>query len=192
MIFSKKIKKIVSSIITFTFILTLFPYYNVRAAVNDAPGIPSISHNQWGTDVDGNYDITASMWFGNTATSYKLYEKFGIAEAYKVVAEGKLEVSTTPGQQVVIPIRGSSKTGMYSYYVEFINQYGSSQSMSVQVQVGYDGNTRVLIDGVDNDSVKSQFTIAQGVKEYKLTNSQALLLNSKLFQTICQLLRLQL
>lgn len=169
--FSKNLKKLLSTTLAFTFIFTLFPYIPAKATVAGAPGIPTISHNQWGTDVNGDYDITCNMWFGNPATSYKLYEKFGIANNFTVVSEGKVEVPSTGGQTLVIPIRGNSKIGMYSYYVEFINDSGISKSSTIQVQVGYDGNTKIILDTIDNESIQSQFTIPQGTVEYKLTNS---------------------
>lgn len=169
--FSKNLKKFLSTTIAFTFMLTLLPYSPAKGAVNSPPGTPTISHNQWGTDVDGDYDITCDMWFGNSATSYKLYEKFGVTTDFTVVSEGKVESSNSAAQQVVIPIRGNSKIGMYSYYVEFINEFGSSKSSTIEVQVGYDGNTKIIIDTIDNESIQSQFTIEQGTMEYKLTNS---------------------
>ncbi|MBU3133257.1 cellulose-binding domain-containing protein [Clostridium gasigenes] len=169
--FSKKLKKLFSTTIALTFIFTLFPYIPAKAAGSDLPGIPTVSHNQWGTDVNGDYDITCNTWSGNVATSYKLYEKFGVANAFTVVSEGKIEATASAGQQVVIPIRGKLKIGMYSYYVEFINLNGASKSSTIQVQVGNDGNAEIIVDTVDNEGIKSQFTIPQGFTEYKLINS---------------------
>ncbi|MGG7177533.1 cellulose binding domain-containing protein [Clostridium paraputrificum] len=168
---SNNLKKLLSITIVLTLILTLLPSLPIKAAIAGIPGTPSISHNQWGTDVDGDYDITCNTWFGNSATSYKLYEKFGVSDIFTVVSEGKIEATDASSQQVVIPIRGNSKIGMYSYYVEFINDYGSSKSSIIQVQVGYDGNTRIVIDTIDNEGIKPQFTVSQGTTEYKLTNS---------------------
>lgn len=153
------------------FIITLVPVKQAYAATNGVPAKPSISHNQWGTDVDGNYDITCNIWYGNNATSFKLYERFGPKGEFTIVNEGKLTDSTPSPQSVVTEIRGRNKTGVYYYYVEFINSFGTTKSDTIEVTVGSVEKAKIYIDSIDDDGVKTQFTVKKGITEYKLTSA---------------------
>ena len=166
----KKLNKYLSFILILTFTFLIMPVKTAFAAASGAPGKPVLQHNQWGQDVDGNYDITISMHYGNNATSYKLYESFGIKEDYKVVAEGKLEDNSPAAQSTVAQIRDRKAVGMYNYYVEFINDFGTTKSDVLQVQVGKEGKAKILIDTVDNEGIQYQTTIKQGKTEFKISN----------------------
>ena len=166
----KKLNKYLSFILILTFTFLIMPVKTAFAAASGAPGKPVLQHNQWGQDVDGNYDITISMHYGNNATSYKLYESFGIKETYTVVAEGKLADNSPAAQSTVVQIRDRKAVGMYNYYVEFINDFGTTKSDVLQVQVGKEGKAKILIDTVDNDGIQYQTTIKQGKTEFKISN----------------------
>lgn len=167
---TKKIKRVSSFVVFLAMVLTFLPATITRAAASGVPGKPTLSSDQYGVDYDGDYNITMSMYYGNNATSYKLYEKFGINGSYKVVAEGKLTDNTPAVQSQVAEIRGRTGIGIYSYYAEFINSYGSTCSDPFEVRVGKDGNAKIIIDKVDDTSIQYQTTIAQGKVSYKLTN----------------------
>ena len=169
----KKFKKIIAFCLSFALTLILLPVDNAFAAASAAPAKPTVTHNQWGTDVDGNYDITSSIWYGNNATSYKVFERFGTSGEFELIDEGKLEDGTPAAQSVVTEVRDRSKSGIYYYYTEFINEFGSSKSDIIEVVVGTNGKAAIVIDKIDNEGVKTQFTIEQGTVEYKLTNPKS-------------------
>lgn len=167
---NKKLKKLLSCLLTLALIFTMIPSHFVSAAATGAPGKPTLSHNQYGTDYDGDYDITINMYYGNNATSYKLYEKVGLSDKYTLVAEGSLTDNTPAVQSTVVEIRGRKNTGTYCYYAELSNSYGTSTSDVLEVRVGKDGDTKLLISDVDNEGISYQHTIAQGTVSYTLTN----------------------
>lgn len=166
----RKIKKFLALMITFAIFMSIAPV-NAFAAATSIPAAPTLSHNQWGTDVDGDYDIKCNLWYGNNATSYKVYEKFGSNGDYALIQEGELEDNTPSPQEVIVNIRGKDKVGTYYYYAEFINDFGITKSNEISVIVGSNGNTKIVIDKIDDDGVKAQFTIEQGTFEYALNNS---------------------
>src|SRR5690606_763277 len=55
-----------------------------------APGVPVLSHDNW--DRDGKYTVSADMWWGTNATSYRFLEN-GV-----VVSEDSI-AANTPGWQ---------------------------------------------------------------------------------------------
>ncbi|MGL5149033.1 MAG: cellulose binding domain-containing protein [Clostridium sp.] len=165
--------RLISLMITLCLTLTLIPVIKVNAAASGVPSKPVLSANQWGTDVDGNYDITMNLYYGNNGTSYKLYERFGFTGDWKVVGEGSLTDNSPGTQSAVVQIRNNKGIGMYNYYAEFINSYGATKSEVLSVKVGKDGDTKVLIEGVDDNSVELQTTISQGTHKYKIYNTQS-------------------
>lgn len=166
----RKLLKNISTIIIIMLIFTLIPQITVSAAAAGVPGKNTLQCNQWGEDVDGNYDITVNMWYGNNGTSYKLYERFGLNGEYKIIKEGILTDSSPNPQNFTIPIRGTSKNGMYYYYVELINQFGSTKGDTISVQVGGGEHSNIVLSGIDNEKSEYQFTINQGNNNIKLYN----------------------
>lgn len=167
---AKRFKKLISLSIFLAMILSFMPGKVSIAAATGLPGKPILSSDQYGIDYDGDYNITISMYYGNNATKYKLYERLGISGEYKVVAEGELTDSTPGVQSTVVEIRGRKGIGIYNYYVEFINSYGSTCSDNFEVRVGKDGNTKILIDKVDDEGIQYQTTIQQGKVSYRVAN----------------------
>lgn len=166
----RKVKKVLLIPMICVFVLGLVPMKTLANGL--LPAKPTISHNQWGTDVDGDYDLTSSIWYGNNATSYKIYERFGPKGEFVIINEGKLEDKTPEPQSVVTEVRGRSKSGIYYYYAEFINEHGVTKSDIIEVIVGSVGKENIYIDTIDDDGIQVQFTIENGSKEYKLSNSK--------------------
>lgn len=91
-----------------------------------APGKPVLSADNW--DGDGTYTVTADLWWGTNASSYRFLE--GGVE----VATGSLVVGTPAAQKVTLPVTGKAK-GSYAYTVEFINAAGVTVSAPLTVKV---------------------------------------------------------
>ncbi|QEO14035.1 hypothetical protein FLP10_06055 [Agromyces intestinalis] len=83
------------------------------------PGVPVLSHDDW--DGDGAFTLTANLWWGTNATSYRFFEN-GVE-----IAAGRLVAATPNAQRATfaVPDRPS---GLYSYRVEFENAAGVTQS----------------------------------------------------------------
>jgi levanase len=90
------------------------------------PGKPVLSHDN--TDGDGRFTLTANMWWGTNATSYRFYE------ASTVIAEGSL-VAATPGPQSATTTVEGAAIGKHTYRVEFINAAGATSSAPMTVTV---------------------------------------------------------
>ena len=100
---------------------------SMTVIVADAdPGKPALSHNNW--DEDGEYTVTANMWWGTNATSYILYENG------QQIASGDLTDATPNAQSVSIDISGRP-AGVYEYEVDFTNDVATTRSESVTVRV---------------------------------------------------------
>lgn len=91
-----------------------------------SPAVPALSHDNW--DADGAYAVTANLWWGTNATSYRFYED-GV-----LVSEGALAAKTPAAQTAKFAVAGKAK-GLYTYRVEFANAAGFSISSVVTVHV---------------------------------------------------------
>lgn len=91
-----------------------------------APGLPVVSQDNW--DGDGTYRVTADLWWGTNATSYRVLEN-GV-----VIAEGALSANTPAAQRAVTPVTDRAP-GVYVYVVEFTNAAGTTASAPVTVTV---------------------------------------------------------
>ncbi|MGJ0390363.1 glycosyl hydrolase 53 family protein [Microbacterium sp. CGR1] len=99
----------------------------VTVKVTDAaPGTPVLSSDNW--DGDGSYTLTADMWWGTNATSYRLFED-GV-----LLKEGELAANAPSAQRVSVAVDGRS-VGKHTYRVEFVNAAGSSESKTLTVTV---------------------------------------------------------
>ena len=166
----KRFKTICSVVLMIILGVAFMPKMNVFAAASGLPNKPTIQGNQWGEDIDGNYDLTINMWYGNNASSYKLYEKLGINGEYKVVDSGKLEDKTPSPQSFVLEIREREKTGLYYYYIELINSFGSVTSDPISVQVGGGEYSNIVLEGIDDERSEFQITVDQGTTDIKIYN----------------------
>lgn len=90
------------------------------------PAKPVLSDDN--SDGDGTYAVTANLWWGTNATSYRFFEN-GV-----LVGQGPLTAATPAAQQAVLKIAGKAK-GTYEYRVEFVNSAGSTSSSVLSVKV---------------------------------------------------------
>jgi len=90
------------------------------------PAKPALSSDNW--DGDGDFTLTADLWWGTNATSYRFLEG-GI-----VVGEGSLTASTPNAQHASVHLTGQGK-GTHSYTVEFSNAAGTTTSAPLAVKV---------------------------------------------------------
>lgn len=164
----KKIHSLLSFLLVILLSLCITSPAAAKAAAEGVPGVPQLSHNQWGEDTDGEYDITCNMWYGNNATSYQLYERVGIKGDFKVVSEGALEDNTPNPQSFVVPITGKTTPGTYYYYAELTNSFGSTKGPEINVRVGSGETSKIVIEGIDDEKISLQFTVGQGISTYRL------------------------
>lgn len=87
-----------------------------------APGVPVLSHDNH--DRDGAYTVSANLWWGTNATSYRFFEDDVL------VAEGTLEARTPAAQVARLEVVDAPR-GRHTYRVEFVNAAGTTESKSV-------------------------------------------------------------
>lgn len=165
-------KQFLSLILIATFLLTISPTYSFEASAANATGAPGtlrISHNQWDSKTGGDYDVYLDIDYGNPATGYRLYEKYGVKGEFKLISEGPFGQAANGNPTATIEIRNRTKTGMYTYYAEAYNSFGITKSQEKVAIVGTEKG-HILLDGIDDESIAFQTTIAQGITEYKLTS----------------------
>ncbi|UYK41119.1 glycosyl hydrolase 53 family protein [Microbacterium terricola] len=90
------------------------------------PGTPVLSHDNW--DTDGSFVVTANMWWGTNATSYRFYQDGVLA------SEGPLAAKTPSAQTARLQVKGAG-IGTHMYRVEFVNAAGTTSSTSLAVVV---------------------------------------------------------
>jgi len=99
----------------------------VTVAVSQAnPAFPALSHDNW--DRNGDFTLTANLWWGTNATSYRFYE--GSA----VVGSGELVAKSPSAQIARLEVTGAAK-GEHVYRVEFRNAAGATSSAPLTVVV---------------------------------------------------------
>jgi hypothetical protein len=100
---------------------------SVTVKVADAaPAVPVLSHDN--KDRDGNYTLTANLWWGTNGTSYTLYEN-GVA-----IDEQTLVAASPNAQQAKTAVAGRAP-GTYTYVAEFGNAAGATSSKPITVTV---------------------------------------------------------
>ena len=90
------------------------------------PGQPVLSHDN--KDGDGIYTVTANLWWGTNATTYRFYE------GDTLVAEGPLVAATPGAQHAALAVTGATR-GTHTYRVEFANEAGATTSKDLAVSV---------------------------------------------------------
>lgn len=100
---------------------------SVTVTVKDAaPGIPVLSASNG--DGDGDYAVTADLWWGTNATGYRLYEDGELLTA------GELVAKTPEAQRVSVSVTDRA-VGVHTYLVEFVNAAGVTESRPLTVRV---------------------------------------------------------
>lgn len=94
--------------------------------VDAAPAVPGLSSDNW--DGDGDFTVTANLWWGTNATSWTLFED-GVA-----IASGDLVAATPAAQQVTVPLTERTP-GTHAYRIEFANALGATTSRDLEVRV---------------------------------------------------------
>ncbi|MFK5582523.1 DUF1349 domain-containing protein [Serinicoccus sp. LYQ131] len=99
----------------------------VTVTVTDAaPGVPVVSHDN--RDGDGDYRVSANMWWGTNATSWTLLEDG------TPVAEGDLSAASPAAQRVQVDLADRS-VGEREYVMVLRNAAGTTRSAPVVVPV---------------------------------------------------------
>lgn len=91
-----------------------------------SPGTPVLSHDNW--DGDGDFTLSADLWWGTNATSWTL------AEDGEEIDSGELTARTPQAQHVEIPVT-DRESGSRTYVVTFSNELGSTDSAELTVPV---------------------------------------------------------
>ena len=85
--------------------------------------------SQDNSDGDGTYTVTANLWWGTNATSYRFFEN-GVAGRPRA----RSSLRHPAAQHAVLTVTGKAK-GSYDYRVEFVNAAGSTSSKVLTVKV---------------------------------------------------------
>ncbi|MFS0872772.1 S8 family serine peptidase [Paenibacillus xylanilyticus] len=95
-----------------------------------APGKPVLSHNNGHVNglLEGSYTVSMNMWWGENATSYKLYED-GV-----LIDTQKLTYNAPMAQFAQTKIEGKTN-GTYTYVAELTNDKGTTRSQTLTVRV---------------------------------------------------------
>ncbi|MFD0712832.1 DUF2341 domain-containing protein [Paenibacillus sp. GCM10027626] len=123
--------------------VTIAPYFgdDIPSA---APGKPVLSDDN-GHDtgiLDGKYNVTMNMWWGNNGSLYKLYENDVLIDVQQLDAQ-------TPKAQTAITSIDNKKDGVYIYYAELINQLGTTRSDILTVKVTQAKPAKPVLSKVD-------------------------------------------
>ncbi|WP_445739161.1 chitinase N-terminal domain-containing protein [Paenibacillus sp. FSL F4-0236] len=138
------------------------------ALATDKPGQPVLSSNSgYGYGLsDGNFTVTMNLWWGNNATSYKLYEN-------GTLIDSKSLKDVSPSAQTASTGLHGKPNGTYIYTVELTNKYGTSKSqpLTVTIRDAAPGKPVLTHDNWDGDgSYKVTMNLWWGTNatEYRL------------------------
>lgn len=90
------------------------------------PAAPVLSHDNW--DGDGAFTLTADMWWGTNATSYRI-ELDG-----RIVGEGPLTARTPGAQRAIASVTGIAP-GSHTARAIFVNAAGETASATITIPV---------------------------------------------------------
>ena len=90
------------------------------------PAKPSLSHNNWSGN--GDYVITMDIWWGNNATSWRIYEND------QLIYTGVLQGNSPNSQRATYQVTARAN-GTYTYKVEAVNEFSVTESDTMEVRV---------------------------------------------------------
>ncbi|MFF2483072.1 OmpL47-type beta-barrel domain-containing protein [Paenibacillus sp. NPDC058071] len=108
--------------------------FNVKEASKpNAKGTPAAGvlsdNNGYGNGLrGGSYTVTMNLWWGNNASSYKLYEN-------GVLVDEQSLTDASPSAQTAKTIINGKKNGVYTYTCELTNIYGTTACAPLTVKV---------------------------------------------------------
>jgi len=145
---------------TFEFVDAAGNTGSAAAAVNTlpsasvgAPGKPVLSNdNGFDTGIlDGNYNITMNMWWGNNGRVYKLYEN-------DVLIDTQILADDAPNAQFTVTAATYRTNGIYRYYAELVNAFGTTRSDVLTVNVTQAAPAKPVLSN-DNWDGDGNFTV---------------------------------
>jgi levanase len=121
------------------------------------PARGTLSHdNGWDTGLaDGDYTVTMNLWWGQNASSFRLYEN-GVLVSTVPLAYGGLSP-----QRAAVPIAGKPN-GTYVYTGELVNSKGSTPTSSVTVKVTQANPAKPVLSH-DNHDGDGTYTVTADV-----------------------------
>lgn len=139
------------------------------------PGKPVLSSNNGHTNglLEGSYTVSMNLWWGENATSYKLYED-------GVLIDSQTLTSVSPQAQSAKTTITGKANGTYTYVAELTNSSGSTRSevLTVQVANAAPGKAVLSQDNWDGDgSYKVTMNLWWGTNatEYRLYENDVLI-----------------
>ncbi|MDK8191997.1 S8 family serine peptidase [Paenibacillus sp. UMB7766-LJ446] len=140
-----------------------------------APGKPLLSHNNGSVNglFGGSYTVTMNLWWGENATSYKLYEDGVLIDTQKLTYNAPL------AQFAQTKITGKTN-GTYTYVAELTNDKGAtrSQTLTVRVTNASPGKAVLSQDNWDGDGkykVTMNLWWGTNATEYRLYENDKLI-----------------
>ena len=126
-------------------------------SVMGKPGTPVLSDDSgWENGIkDGSYNITMNLWWGTNGDSLKLYEN-GV-----LIATQGLSDQTPKAQEAILPMEGKSN-GVYTYYCELTNKYGTTTSNMITVAVTQASPEKPILSN-DNWDGDGNYTVAMNM-----------------------------
>ncbi|MBN1067613.1 hypothetical protein DVW02_06370 [Clostridium botulinum] len=118
----------------------------IDGGISNTTGVPSqgtLTKDKWAGECD--YTITMSLWYGNNADSWKLYENG------KLIHEEKL-VNNSPSPQTAKKTFTNKANGEYTYTAELVNSFGTTVLSSSVTHKVTDNNSSIDIDLPDKTS----------------------------------------
>ncbi|UQZ82199.1 Rhamnogalacturonan endolyase YesW precursor [Paenibacillus konkukensis] len=138
-----------------------------------AKGVLS-SDNGYDTGLlDGDYNITMNVWWGNNGTVYKLYEDGRLVES-------KTLGDHSPNAQAVTTAIHGKPNGTYRYTCELINRYGTTPCEPLTVQVNQANPAKAVLshdnwDGDGNYDIRMDLWWGTNAKSYRLYENGVLI-----------------
>ncbi|CAH1201109.1 S8 family serine peptidase [Paenibacillus sp. JJ-223] len=140
-----------------------------------APGTPVLSHNNGHANglLGGSYTVSMNMWWGENATSYKLYED-GV-----LIDTQKLTYNAPMAQFAQTKITGKTN-GTYTYVAELTNDKGTTRSQTLTVRVTDASPGKAVLshdnwDGDGNYKITMNLWWGTNATEYRLYENDQLI-----------------